>query len=66
MQNARHIDQNAGHIVQNDSCTMLNVGCNALNVCQGPKEGGLEVPPWDPPTPIIEKPLMILDVECST
>ena len=66
MQNARHIDQNAGHIVQNDSCTMLNVGCNALNVCQGPKEGGLEVPPRDPPTPIIEKPLMILDVECST
>ena len=66
MQNARHIAQNAGHNVQNDSCTMLNVGCNALNVCQGPKEGGLEVPPWDPPTPIIEKPSMILDVECSS
>ena len=52
--NAGHTAQNDGRTAQNDGRTAQNDGRNTLNVCQGPK-GGLEVPPRDPPSPILEK-----------
>ena len=51
MQNVRHITQNADHTTQKDGRTMRNVCHNTLNVCQGPKGGGLEMPP----THVLEK-----------
>ena len=52
--NAGHTAQNDGRTAQNDGRTAQNDGRNTLNVCQGPKGGGLEEPPWtqgDPPYP---------------
>ena len=46
--NAGHTAQNDGRTAQNDGRTAQNDGRNTLNVCQGPKGGGLEVPPRDP------------------
>ena len=53
-QNDGRTAQNDGRTVQNDGSTAQNDGRNTLNVCQGPKGGGLEEPPWapgDPPYP---------------
>ena len=58
MQNVMQIATIAGHTAQNDSCTAQNDGRNTLNVCQGPKGGGLEGAPGEPPTPILEKTLV--------